>query len=196
MAFVQRATSTLLLLLVAGGSVGCDVEEWMRLLSGDAPAELERVAQLEPAGPRPAPRLPKSEPAADEPLRAPAPPPSPRSSFSRFSSSSAQSKPARSSYAPLAAVARATPREIQPGSDACEKVRSGALRMQGYVESIERKIEGLEEVANDIDRSPRWREGYEAQMEAAEESLDRAEEELGDYIQSQRQRGVPLGCLR
>jgi hypothetical protein len=198
MTFVQRATSTLLLVLVAGGGVSCDVEAWLRRLSGEAPAE--RVAQLEPAATRPALRV-KPEPADEEPLRAPEPPPSSRSSFNRIRSSTAPSKKpaARGSYAaPPAAMARSAPapREIQPGSDACERARSGALRMQANVESIEREIERLEEVSDDIDYTPRTRERYEERVEAAEARLEHAEEAFGDYLQNERQRGIPLGCLR
>ncbi len=68
--------------------------------------------------------------------------------------------------------------------------------MEGQVESIEREIERLEEEANDTEHSTRWREIYEARMEAAAERLGRAEDALGDYVQSQRRRGIPNGCLR
>lgn len=178
-----RATSTLFLLLAAGGAAGCDAI---------APAEPPRVAQLEASAARPAPQ---SDPVLDEPLRAPEAPPPGRSSFNRFSSSSAPKKPAPGTYAPPASSAPRS-REIQPGSSACENARAGALRMQNYVESIEREIEGLEESANDIEYSDRYREHSEARMEAAQERLDAAEEQLSDYLQNERQRGVPLGCLR
>ena len=183
MACVVRATSTLLLLLAAGGAASCDA---------DAPAERPRVAQLPASVARPAP---EPDPVLDEPIRAPEPPPAERSSFNRFSSSPAPKKAAPSGYTPPAAPARAG-REILPGSDACESARRGALRMQGYVESIEREIERLEESANDIEYSDRSREHFEARRDAAEERLDRAEDELGDYLQNERQRGVPPGCLR
>ena len=180
MSIVHRAASTLLLLLV----VGCDDE---------APAEPLRVANVEPPATT---RAPEPEPALDEPLRAPEPPPSPRSSFNRISSGTTPSSPSRSSAAAPTAAARAKPREMEPNSHACESARSGALRMQGYVESVEREIERLEAVADDIDYSARTREAYEARREAAEERLASAEQQLSDYLQNERQRGVPLGCLR
>jgi len=205
MSFLRRALPALLLALVAGGALGCDVEAWLRLVLGEEPppAEPPRVAHVEPEPPKPALRMVLPAEDLDEPLRKPEPPTSPRSSFNRISSSSsstAQGKPRHDAHAPPAAMERSVPttgpREIQPGSDACERARIGAVRMQQQVESLEREIEQLEEVADDIDYTPRTRERYEARVDAAEARLEQAEDQLGDYIQNERQRGVPLGCLR
>jgi hypothetical protein len=93
-------------------------------------------------------------------------------------------------------VARAGRPEVELGSRACENARSNALRMEAYAASIEQEIEWLEDQADDIRDTPRSRGYYEGRLAAAEQQLEQAEAALGDYVQSQRQQGLPPGCLR
>jgi hypothetical protein len=180
-----------LLALVACGSVGCDLEGWLRALSGERPGRRVELTQAE-ASSRPGAAAERD---LDAPLRAPEPPPSPRSSFNRMSSSSSSTARKRSASAPRS-VARSSTREIAPGSSACENARATARRMEGYVESIEREIERLEDDANDVEHTSRSREYYEERVDAAEQRLEQAEDSLADYIESQRHAGIPHGCLR
>jgi hypothetical protein len=186
MAYRSRTASTVWLVLVALGSSACDLEPWLRLLTGDAPARLE-VAQKDP---RPA----RADRDLDQPLRAPDPPPSARSSFNKISSSS--STTAKKTAPTAGRSAPRAPREIQPGSAACQSARSSVARMEAQIESLERTVEQLEDEANDIRQSDYWRERQESRMEAAERQLAQAEDALGDYLDSQRQQGLPAGCLR
>jgi hypothetical protein len=188
MTFQARATAISLLVLVALGSAACDLERWLRTLAGDSPARIE-VASGSARDSRGA-----ADPDLDRPLRAPDPPPSSRSSFNKISSSPSASAKEPASSAPRSA-ARA-PREIRPGSAACENARSGVARMEAHVASMEREVEQLEGEANDIRQSDTWRARQESRMEAAERQLEQAEDALGDYLDSQRQQGVPAGCLR
>jgi hypothetical protein len=189
MTFRPRATATSLLVLVALGSAACDLERWLRILSGDAPARVD-VAKGESAQDA----RPAADPDLDRPLRAPDPPPSSRSSFNRISSSS--STTAKKTAPTAGRSAPRAPREIQPGSSACESARSNVARMEAQIESLGRAVEQLEDEANDIRQSDYWRERQESRMEAAEQQLVQAEEALGNYLDSQRQQGVPAGCLR
>jgi hypothetical protein len=182
-------TALFLLVLVACGSVGCDLEGWLRTLTGGPTSG--RAERTRDDG---ALRTVGAED-LDAPLRAPEPPPSPRSSFNRMSSSSSSTARKRSASAPRS-VARSSTREIAPGSSACENARATARRMEGYVESIEREIERLEDDANDIEHTSRSREYYEERVDAAEQRLEQAEDSLADYIESQRHAGIPHGCLR
>ena len=132
-----------------------------------------------------------SAPARTRPPEIPEPPPSARSSFNRFSSPNhAARKPA------AVTAARAGRPEVELGSRACEDARSSVLRMEAYVASIEQEIEWLEEQADDIRDRPRSRGYYEGRLAAAEQQLEQAEDALGDYVQSQREHGLPAGCLR
>jgi hypothetical protein len=185
-----RPLATVLLALAALACSACDLEHWLGLLTGDASARLEST----PVESERDARLARAEQDLDEPLRAPAPPPSARSSFNKISSSSSTSAKKPASTAPRSA-ARA-PHEIRPGSAACENARSGVARMEAHVASLEREVERLADDANDIRQSDTWRARQESRMEAAERQLEQAEDALGDYLDSQRQQGVPAGCLR
>jgi hypothetical protein len=190
MTFQPRATATSLLVLVALGSAACDLERWLRMLSSDSPARLE-VAEGESAQDA---RGFRADPDLDRPLRAPDPPASSRSSFNKISSSS--STPAKKPASSASRAAARAPREIRPGSAACENARSGVARMEAHVASMEREVERLSDDANDIRQSDTWRTRQESRMEAAERQLEQAEDALGDYLDSQRRQGVPAGCLR
>jgi hypothetical protein len=133
----------------------------------------------------------RSAPDTEQPLAIPEPPPSARSSFNRFSS------PKRAAGKPAAVTAaRAARPEVDLGSRACQNARSNALRMEAYVTSVEQEIEWLEDQADDIRDTSRSRGYYEGRLAAAEQQLEQAEDALADYVQSQRQQGLPPGCLR
>jgi hypothetical protein len=190
---MARFGSTVLLVLVALAASGCDVERFIHWLSGDPPAG---VAESTP---------PEREPADDGPLHtarvseaklgAPAPP-STRSTFNRIASTPTSVRKKRPSGAPMAPARVASRSGVQPGSVTCENVRSNVLRMEEYAAGIESEIERLEEQANDVELHAGSRERYEARVDAAEERLAQAEDQLHDYILDQQQAGIPQGCLR
>jgi hypothetical protein len=164
-------TAFAVLLGLAAALGGCEIE-----------AERRPVARVA------IPAQPEADPAQAE-SRLPEPPPSAHSTFNRISSGEPKQKPARSRRA-------SAPREMQLGSEACERARANFLRLQNHVEAIESEIDRLEDLANDIDNSDAARESWEAQVERYEEQLDRAEDDLDSWVHNERERGVPPGCLR
>lgn len=190
---MTRFGSTLLLVLVALAGAGCDLERWIDWLAGNPPPGVAESAQPE-REPDVAVRTART---SDEKLRAPEAEPSARSSFNRIASTpSASVRKKRPSGAPMATARVASPSGVQPGGRACENVRSNVLRMEEYAAGIEREIERLEEQANDVELHAESRERYEARVDAAEERLAQAEDQLHDYILGQQQAGIPQACLR
>jgi hypothetical protein len=195
MRWPRNLRRALLLALVVAAGTGCEAESWLRWLSGaPAPAPVAEPAPAAVARREPPPRrveAPEPPPAPDA-----APAPSARSSFSRFSSGTKREPPRSAVGLPAAAPPAAPSRTSEPSASACEGARSVVLYKQSVIENFEREIERLEDRATDIDRSQRSRESSEEALEAAQARLERAEDDLADYIQSQRRRGIPFGCLR
>ena len=87
-------------------------------------------------------------------------------------------------------------REVQMGSHECSRAQAKARSLQRSIDSAERQVESYEDAANDTALSDRSRRRYEVRLENAEGRLERAEEQLQDYVQSKRRAGLPFGCLR
>lgn len=90
----------------------------------------------------------------------------------------------------------APPAALAPGAGECHALQREVARKQKVIRTHRGSVEANQRWGDDIGRSAFSRRRYEVRAEEEARWLARAEEELTRFIDAQRRKGVPPGCLR
>jgi hypothetical protein len=108
----------------------------------------------------------------------------------RRSATLGASREARAAQEPAPPAARA------PSARECRVLQKQIARKEKVIRTHRGSVEANQRWADDIDRSPFSRRRYEVRAEEEARWLARAERDLQRFIDAQRRKGAPPGCLR
>jgi hypothetical protein len=94
------------------------------------------------------------------------------------------------------ALAVAAPAAAAGADYDCDALRREVAKKERAIEIHRSSVEANQRWADDISRSAFSRRRYELRAEEEQGWLERAEADLERFLDAQRRRGVPPGCLR